>query len=419
MCIVVNEMFVKMRLTTLRSRLLNTRGVKTMKDSIKRKEQALVNAAAAAAEPILPPLTKKITAPNKKEQALVNTVTTTAAEAILPPVAKKTTATKRKEITAAAETILSPPSSLTPPPTKAKSKKRATDSSASSVSSSPSTPSTAPREVIINSPLSEPTWLKSCIRFEDNDLVIISKPAGIASQPGGNEPSINDYLEQLEEMTGSSLLRSVHRLDRDTSGLLMLARSKESAAALSEGLREGSIKKYYIGLSLSPPSPIISSSSSIIRTSNAGQGFSIVEGICKHPIERTQWKQGSPGIIESSEQWSAETLFKATTFMSTGFTIWRLSPLTGRRHQLRQHVLELTNRMGGLIGDSKYYGKSKNSLNAEAGLMLHAFQLTIPANTLGQHQVRDLIVREELPERIQKLLRLHSIPSRIIAVALD
>jgi len=221
-------------------------------------------------------------------------------------------------------------------------------------------------------------------------------------------------LEQIEEMTGSSLLRSVHRLDRDTSGLLMLARSKESAAALSEGLREGSIKKYYIGLSLSPPSPMISSSSS----SNAGQGFSIVEGICKHPIERTQWKQGSPGIVESSEQWSAETLFKATTFMSTGFTIWRLSPLTGRRHQLRQHVLELTNRAGGLIGDSKYYGKSKNALNAETGLMLHAFQLTIPANTLA-HQVRDLIVREELPERIQKLLRLHSIPSRIIAAALD
>ena len=418
MCIVVNEMFVKMRLSLLD---LSTRGVKTMKDSIKRKEQALVNAAAAA-EAILPPLTKKIMAPKKKEQALVNTATTTTtAEAILPPVAKKTTAPKRKEITAAAETILSPPSSLTPPPTKAKSKKRVTDSSASSVSSSPRplTPSTAPREVIINSPLSEPTWLKSCIRFEDNDLVIISKPAGIASQPGGNEPSINDFLEQLEEMTGSSLLRSVHRLDRDTSGLLMLARSKESAAALSEGLREGSIKKYYIGLSLSPPSPMISSSSSIIRTSNAGQGFSIVEGICKHPIERTQWKQGSPGIIESSEQWSAETFFKATTFMSTGFTIWRLSPFTGRRHQLRQHVLELTNRMGGLIGDSKYYGKSKNSLNAEAGLMLHAFQLTIPANTLGQHQVRDLIVREELPERIQKLLRLHSIPSRIIAVALD
>jgi 23S rRNA pseudouridine955/2504/2580 synthase len=239
---------------------------------------------------------------------------------------------------------------------------------------------------------------------------------------------------------GSSL-RIVHRLDQETSGLLMLARSKESAAALSEGLKEGLIKKEYIGLSLFPP--IASSTSSSIRTISSGggggggnsginKGFSIQEGICKHPIERTQWRQGTPGVVDSVEQWSAETVFKATTSLSSGFTIWRLSPLTGRRHQLRQHVLHLTNRMGGLLGDPKYYGKSKALLNSSSspssstssslsspGLMLHAFQLTIPAFTLGRHQVRDLIVKEELPSRIQAQLRLYSIPSRVISAALE
>jgi hypothetical protein len=88
--------------------------------------------------------------------------------------------------------------------------------------------------------------------------------------------------------------------------------------------------------------------------------------------------------------------------------------------------------MGGLLGDPKYYGKSKALLNSSSspssstssslsspGLMLHAFQLTIPAFTLGRHQVRDLIVKEELPSRIQAQLRLYSIPSRVISAALE
>jgi 23S rRNA-/tRNA-specific pseudouridylate synthase len=198
----------------------------------------------------------------------------------------------------------------------------------------------------------------------------------------------------------------------------MLARSKESAAAISEGLRQGKIRKHYIGLSLFPPSLFLSSSSSS-SNSNSNSNVIVMQGICKEPIIRTQWKQGMVNVIESSEQWDAETLYKATT-LSSGFTIWRLSPLTGRRHQLRQHVLHLTNNLGGLIGDTKYYGKNKtDQLSTSLGLMLHAYELCIPARTLGNHQVRDLIIREELPMRMQKVFRMNNIPSRILATALE
>ena len=89
-------------------------------------------------------------------------------------------------------------------------------------------------------------------------------------------------------------------------------------------------------------------------------------------------------------------------------------------HQLRQHVLHLTNKIGGLIGDTKYFGKNKNDqLSSSLGLMLHAYELCIPARTLGNHQVRDLIIREELPTRMQKIFRKYNIPSRILATALE
>ena len=322
----------------------------------------------------------------------------------LPPSITPSQVVQPKTKTRTLKTVTSLTSTTTP-----------TISSSKTVTSTttPTISSILPLSTLAPSLTPDPLWLQSCIRFEDDDLVIISKPTGIASQPGGSEPAINDYLDTLEDRVGSSL-RVVHRLDVDTSGLLMLARSKESAAAISEGLRYGKIRKHYIGLSLFPPSSFISLSSSSSSSSS-----NVTQGICKEPIIRTQWKQGMVNVIESSEQWDAETLYKATT-LSSGFTIWRLSPLTGRRHQLRQHVLHLTNKIGGLIGDTKYFGKNKNDqLSSSLGLMLHAYELCIPARTLGNHQVRDLIIREELPTRMQKIFRKYNIPSRILATALE
>jgi 23S rRNA pseudouridine955/2504/2580 synthase len=346
------------------------------------------------------------------------TSTTTKVSKSLPRISK----TKLTPIDDNKASSLPPSITIVQPKTKTRTLKTVTSltstttptiSSSKTVTSTttPTISSILPLSTLTPSLTPDPLWLQSCIRFEDDDLVIISKPTGIASQPGGSEPAINDYLDTLEDRVGSSL-RVVHRLDVDTSGLLMLARSKESAAAISEGLRYGKIRKHYIGLSLFPPSSFISSS-------NSSNSSNVTQGICKEPIIRTQWKQGMVNVIESSEQWDAETLYKATT-LSSGFTIWRLSPLTGRRHQLRQHVLHLTNKIGGLIGDTKYFGKNKNDqLSSSLGLMLHAYELCIPARTLGNHQVRDLIIREELPTRMQKIFRKYNIPSRILATALE
>jgi 23S rRNA-/tRNA-specific pseudouridylate synthase len=110
--------------------------------------------------------------------------------------------------------------------------------------------------------------------------------------------------------------------------------------------------------------------------------------------------------------------------------LWRLRPRTGRRHQLRQHVLHLQGGRRGLLGDEKYCGREPGARAAAAaaaaaaasaeggGLMLHACELVIPAGTLGAQQGADIVVRDELPARVRAALRAHQVPARLLAEAL-
>jgi 23S rRNA-/tRNA-specific pseudouridylate synthase len=108
--------------------------------------------------------------------------------------------------------------------------------------------------------------------------------------------------------------------------------------------------------------------------------------------------------------------------------LWRLRPRTGRRHQLRQHVLHLQGGRRGLLVDEKYCGREPGARAAAAaaaaasaeggGLMLHACELVIPAGTLGAQQGADIVVRDELPARVRAALRAHQVPARLLAEAL-
>jgi len=230
---------------------------------------------------------------------------------------------------------------------------------------------------------------------------VISKPAGIASQPGssatsGEVESIADHLPALARIVapggaaapaGAEPLRVVHRLDRETSGLLVLARTRAAAAALSDGLQKGALAKLYLGLSRTPPE---------LQPPPSAAAATFEEGVCAAPVTRTEWS--AAGGKEAEVSWPAETAFRACRLARSPLTIWRLLPRTGRRHQLRQHVLALQRGQGGLLGDSRYFGKAGRPAGeeAEAGLMLHSAELTIPAFTLGPQQGNDIVVRDEL-----------------------
>jgi len=254
------------------------------------------------------------------------------------------------------------------------------------------------------------------VRYSDEHVAVISKPAGVASQPGGAGECVNDHLAALEAFLspsappGAEPLRVVHRLDRDTSGLLVLARTRAAAAALSDGLRRGALRKLYLGLSAPPAEAAVADGAA---------------GTCTEPVTRSEWAPGGGGEPPSDvASWPAETDWAVRRHGA--LALWRLRPRTGRRHQLRQHVLHLQRGRGGLLGDAKYCGDKPGARAAAlaaagaegGGLMLHACELVIPAGTLGAQQGADITVRDELPARVRAALRAHQVPARLLAEAL-
>ena len=111
----------------------------------------------------------------------------------------------------------------------------------------------APRRPVISD--QDRDWIRSLVVYEDEDLIALNKPPGIAVQ-GGRKVSrhIDGLLDALAGEDGERL-RLVHRLDRDTSGVLLLARSARAAAFLAEAFKGRDAKKTYWALVVGVPSP--------------------------------------------------------------------------------------------------------------------------------------------------------------------
>jgi RluA family pseudouridine synthase len=177
------------------------------------------------------------------------------------------------------------------------------------------------------------------IVFEDDQLAVINKPAGL-NVGGGRSVSVSDYLPHILKVSSAEdalpLPRSVHRLDKPTSGLLLVAKTKSSLAKLSQQFEKHTVIKIYTA-----------SVSGTIKT----------EGIIDIQLEdKTAYTEYKPLENISSEK--SET------------TIVHLFPKTGRTHQLRKHMAYIGHP---IIGDFKY---GKNNLSNAAQLMLCATNLT-------------------------------------------
>ena len=186
-----------------------------------------------------------------------------------------------------------------------------------------------------------------CIVYEDDDLVVIDKPAGLLSVPGRlPEHQDSAYLRVVEKYPHAKI---THRLDMATSGILMFAKHRNAEVAVSKMFQARTVKKNYIAL---------------VQGKLEGQGSVDV------PL-MTDWENRPRQMVHFELGKVAKTLYQAVQyFEADDITRVLLTPVTGRSHQLRVHMQYIGHP---ITGDQFYHPDYRQS--ALKRMALHASYL--------------------------------------------
>ncbi|MEX2144994.1 MAG: RNA pseudouridine synthase [Candidatus Spechtbacterales bacterium] len=220
--------------------------------------------------------------------------------------------------------------------------------------------------------------------YESEDLVVINKPAGMLTHktPTSNERTLVDFiLEKYPEIKGvgedTNRPGIVHRLDRDTSGLIVVAKTQGAYKKLKQLFHDRKIEKSYWALVWG----IIKENNGIIEKE--------IKTIAGKKYTKEQFSQKESGKSRPAvTYWETKKRFNDTTFLS-------VSPKTGRTHQIRVHLASIGHP---IVCDKLYAGK-KECPDALGRMFLHSYFLKIPLN---QGTVLEFEI--ELPGELKKFL---------------
>ncbi|MEE9273367.1 MAG: RluA family pseudouridine synthase [Robiginitomaculum sp.] len=201
-------------------------------------------------------------------------------------------------------------------------------------------------------------FMQDMVIYEDNDMLALNKPAGLAVQGGTKTSRHIDGMLMALAYKGRPP-RLVHRLDKDTSGVLVVAKNSKSAAWIAKAFQNRRARKVYWGITNGVPRP---QSGEVKGYVAKGAGFDGREIMI--PV-----RHGSEGAKH------ARTFYQCAQVAGKQVAWVVMQPLTGRKHQLRLHMQLLETP---LIGDPKYGCDREEPVGLEARLHLHARSLVIP-----------------------------------------
>jgi 23S rRNA pseudouridine955/2504/2580 synthase len=232
------------------------------------------------------------------------------------------------------------------------------------------------------------SFIQSLVIHEDPSVFVLNKPSGIPTQGGSGVTRHIDGL--LEGLQGRKRQRPrlVHRLDRDTSGVLVVARTVPAAAALSESLRHRDAEKIYWALTRGVPKPLAGT----IR-------LALAKGVGEGGRERMEAAGES-----DAEAKSATTHYAVMGTAANEYAFVALKPVTGRTHQLRAHLAHIGTP---IVGDFKYGGaEAAGHGELENRLHLHARSIAIAHPDGGR-----LKITAKLPPHMLKAWKLFGFDS--------
>jgi 23S rRNA pseudouridine955/2504/2580 synthase len=208
----------------------------------------------------------------------------------------------------------------------------------------------------------EIAYAKSLVLYEDDEVLVLNKPAGLAVQ-GGTKTS--KHVDRLLSAWGEGLERPrlVHRLDRDTSGVLVLGRSPGAAAKLAGAFAKRRAQKTYWAIVAGFPKP--------------GEGLLELPLVKKGVGDREMVMPADPKDPKAEP---ATTEFVTIARAGPRAAWMALSPHTGRTHQLRAHMLAMGHP---ILGDPKYATEASDELSQGLKLQLHARRLVIAHPSRG------------------------------------
>lgn len=201
------------------------------------------------------------------------------------------------------------------------------------------------------------------ILYQDKDIVVINKPCGMVVHPAaGNEDGtlVNALMYHIRDLSGiGGEMRPgiVHRLDKDTSGLILVAKHDKAHTVMSEQFKSRTMEKHYRA----------------VAYGNFPQDSGLIDApIARHPVDRKKMAivpDGKP----SQTEWRVIERFRGATYLDVHL-------LTGRTHQIRVHMQSIGHP---LLGDKIYAPNIKASVHVPR-LMLHAYSLAFTHPITGE-----------------------------------